>query len=353
MSILPLSSSSSISPTCFTVIKTPVYIATESWNSHRKQSLTDRMCRLSSTSWCDALQCWSSTSWITNGFLSVLICIFFCLYFTNKIVSASLSTDFSLSSSQGASSAASPPAAWIIIRRSPIVVTIPWKASAANCRPFSGVVIESPIHRSRFPNSPPAVTTAHSVASGTTWRPFWRKGPSTETRGRGGRREWRRRERGKGWVCRVLLCPRGAWALQSPCPSLPLPLCQLMSLTPSLAHWERGEVLMEVIWDKLRNGRGIVRHPRGSPKSHLTSHSHEDPRQCSPRVKSRAGARLCLIPSLQTTALYPTISTSAQETRGTWSSVSYPTRLWLWKDCPWETEVGRSGWGPTGMWRFL
>lgn len=135
------------------------------------------------------------------------------------IYSASLFSDFSLSS-QERSVAALPPAAWIFTRPSQIVVTTPWTASVANFRPFSGAVTESPILHSRFPNSPPAVTTAPGVASGTTWKPSWRKGPSTETRGGGARRAWRRKA--KGWVCRALQLPRGAtWVPLFLCPPLP------------------------------------------------------------------------------------------------------------------------------------
>ena len=87
-------------------------------------------------------------------------------------LSLSLSTDFSLSSNWEASPAALLSAAWTTSRPSPIVVTTLWTASVANCRLFSGAVTVSPIHLSRFRNSPPAVTTVHSVASGTTWRPY-------------------------------------------------------------------------------------------------------------------------------------------------------------------------------------
>lgn len=80
-------------------------------------------------------------------------------------------SDFSLSSSQETNITPSPSAAWTIAHLSRRAGTIPWTASAANCRRFSGAVTESPIHPSRFPNCPPTVTTALSVASGTTWKP--------------------------------------------------------------------------------------------------------------------------------------------------------------------------------------
>lgn len=264
------------------------------------------------------------------------------------IFSASLFSDFSLSSSQEVSTAALRPAAWTITRPNRIVVTTPWTASVANCRPFSGVVTESLIHHSRFPNSPPAVTTAHSVASGTTWKPSWRKGPSTETRERGARRQWRRRP--KGWVCRALQLPRGAALVPlSLCPPLPpqhaIPPRQLTSLTLSLAIWERGEVLMGVIWDGLRHGKGIAQRPQASPKSPLTLHSHENPSWCSQRARRRTRARLWVVPSPRTTAPSPTTSTSAPQTQGIRPNVSCLTQLWLWKDCPWEMEVG----GPPGF----
>ena len=152
------------------------------------------------------------------------------LHAVKHICSASLSSDFSLSSSQEASTAALPSAAWNITRPIQIVATTPWTAYAANCRPFSGAVTESPIQHSRSPNSPPTITTARRVTSGTTWKASWRKEPSTEMRGRGGRVE--------GWV--LLQLPRGATRVPpSLCPHLPplhaIPPRQLTTHTLSLA----------------------------------------------------------------------------------------------------------------------
>lgn len=151
-----------------------------------------------------------------------------------------LFSDFSLSSSQETNITPSPSAAWTIAHLSRRAGTIPWTASAANCRRFSGAVTESPIHLSRFPNCPPTVTTALSVASGTTWKPSWRKGPSIETTGRR-----RKRER---WGCRAEQLPSIPLSFW---PHLPLLHAtaphQLMSHTLSLVLWGSGDVLMEVI----------------------------------------------------------------------------------------------------------
>lgn len=110
-------------------------------------------------------------------------------------------------------------------------------------------------------------------------------------------------------------------------------------------------MLTGVTWDKWRHGRGTVQHPQASPETPLTLHSHEDPSRCSPRSRHRAGVPLRVVPPPQTTAPSPIISTSAQRTRRTWTTVNCLTQLWLWKDCPWEMEVGWSGCWPAGFWR--
>lgn len=243
------------------------------------------------------------------------------IYYINPDISC-VFPDFAVSNQDAG------PAAWIATRPSQAVVTTPWTAFAANCRPFSGAVSGSPTRPSRYPNSPPAATTAHSVDSGATWRLSWRRECATETRGRGG----------KDRQCRAPQLPRRpAWVRPSPCPlrgpGPPIPPRRLTSPTPSWARWENREARTGAIWDRRRCGRGAARRPQLSPETPPISPSSES----NARARRRTGARLWVAPSLHITA--PLTWTSAQRSRETPQSVSCPIQLWLWRDCPWEMEV--------------